>query len=262
MENSKKYSVVVIGSGNVAEAVALAVAECDGVELREVVARNRERGEAIAAMCATAWQGDFAQAAEADLYIIAVSDRAVAEVANTVRRAEGSTVVHTAGSVECSVLGEGSCGVLYPFQTFTAGRRVDFSQVPLFVEGSDAATTQKILHIAHLLSHRVYRADSSQRREVHLTGVMACNFVNALYAMAADRLREYADLPFDVLRPLIEQTAHNAIASEHPREVQTGPAVRGDFSVAERHTAMLQSEQQKQIYNLLTQYIWQTSKKI
>jgi predicted short-subunit dehydrogenase-like oxidoreductase (DUF2520 family) len=91
---------------------------------------------------------------------------------------------------------------------------------------------------------------------------LACNFVNALYAMAADRLSEHADLPFDVLRPLIEETACKAIEATHPRCVQTGPAVRGDFSVAERHTAMLQSELQKDIYKLLTQYIWQTSKKI
>lgn len=262
MINSKKYSVVVVGSGNVAEAVAQAVAECDALELREVVARNRERGEAIAAMCMTAWQGKLSEAAPADLYIIAVSDRAVGDVARELRRGEEATVVHTAGSVECQVLGESRCGVLYPFQTFTAGRKVDFSQVPLFVEGTDEATTQLILHVAHLLSHRVYRADSTQRREVHLTGVLACNFVNSLYAMAADRLQECAHLPFDVLRPLIEETARKAIASQHPRGVQTGPAVRGDFSVAERHCDMLQSDIERDIYKLLTQYIWQTSKKI
>ena len=43
-------SVVVVGSGNVAEAFALAVADCWGVELRQVVARNAERAAQIAAM--------------------------------------------------------------------------------------------------------------------------------------------------------------------------------------------------------------------
>ena len=262
MENRVIHSVVVVGSGNVAESVAIAVGECPALELRQVVARNAERAAQVAHLAGTEWCDDLGEAAPADLYIIAVSDRAVGEVAATLRRAEGSIVVHTAGSVECGVLGEELTGVLYPFQTFTAGRRVDFAAVPLFVEGADEATTVAIERVAKALSRRVYRASSAQRREVHLTGVLACNFVNALYAMAADRLGEHADLPFDVLRPLIEETARKAAEAEHPRRVQTGPAVRGDFSVAERHEAMLGSEREKEIYKLLTEYIWETSKRI
>lgn len=260
--SQNRYSVVVVGSGNVAESIAVAVGETPDLELRQVVARNQARAARVAELSGTAWCSDLGSAADADLYIIAVSDRAVGDVASALRRTEGSIVVHTAGSVECSVLGECRTGVLYPFQTFTAGRRVDFSQVPLFVEGSDEATTCAIERVAHLLSRRVYRATSAQRREVHLTGVLSCNFVNALYTMAADSLSERAALPFDVLRPLIEETARKAIESDDPRRVQTGPAVRGDFSVAERHMAMLGTEREKEIYKLLTEYIWETSKKI
>ncbi|MBO5878048.1 MAG: DUF2520 domain-containing protein [Alistipes sp.] len=257
-----RLGVVVVGSGNVAEAVAIAVGECPELELRQVVARNAERVAEVARLAGSGWCADLSQAADADLYIIAVSDRAVGEVALRLRRRVGSVVVHTAGSVEQSVLGDEGCGVLYPFQTFTAGRRVDFSAVPLFVEGVDEPTTLFVERVAKMLSRRVYRATSAVRREVHLTGVLSCNFVNSLYAMAADRLNEYADLPFDVLRPLIEETARKAVDANHPRRVQTGPAVRGDRSVAERHEAMLEGEKEKQIYKLLTEYIWQTSKKI
>lgn len=262
MENREIHSVVVVGSGNVAESIAIAVGECPVLELRQVVARNAERAAQVAQLAGTAWCGDLSEAARADLYIIAVSDRAVGEVAAALRRAEDSVVVHTAGSVERGVLGDRQTGVLYPFQTFTAGRRVDFSAVPLFIEGVDEATTAAIERVAKTLSRRVYRASSAQRREVHLTGVLACNFVNALYAMAADRLEECACLPFDVLRPLIAQTARKATEADHPRCVQTGPAVRGDFSVAERHEAMLRTEREKEIYKLLTEYIWETSKRI
>ena len=254
-------SVVVVGSGNVAEAVAIAVGECSQLDLCQVVARNADRAAEVARLAGTEWCADLSQAADADLYIIAVSDRAVSEVATALRRRAGSVVVHTAGSVEQSVLGDEGCGVLYPFQTFTAGRRVDFSAVPLFVEGVDEPTTLLVERVAHMLSRRVYRASSQLRREVHLTGVLSCNFVNALYAMATDRLQGEG-LSFDVLRPLIEQTARKAVEADHPRQVQTGPAVRGDRSVAERHEAMLTGEHEKQIYKLLTEYIWQTSKKI
>ena len=259
---SSKISVVVVGSGNVAEAVAIAVAECPTLDLHEVVARNADRATEVARLAGTEWCADLSQATDADLYIIAVSDRAVEDVAAKLRRREGSVVVHTAGSVEMEALGDGNRGVLYPFQTFTAGRRVDFTAVPLFVEGCDEDVTQAIEDVANLLSQRVYRANSKRRREIHLTGVLACNFVNALYSMATDLLDEREGLPFDVLRPLIEETAAKAINAEHPRNVQTGPAVRGDKAVAERHTAMLDDENQKELYKLLTDYIWQTSRKI
>ena len=263
MNNSTQpLSVVVVGSGNVAEAVAVAVADTWALELKQVVARNAERAAAIAELCRTEWCDDFKKCEDADFYIIAVSDRAVEEVASQLNRAESSIVVHTAGSVEMEALGEGARGVLYPFQTFTVGRKVDFSDVPLFVEGCSEEVTQRIEALAQALSRRVYRANSSRRREIHLAGVLACNFVNALYSMAADHINSTEALPFDVLRPLILETACKASDAAHPRHVQTGPAVRGDFAVAERHQKMLDSTQQKDIYKLLTDYIWQTSKKI
>lgn len=255
-------TVVVVGSGNVAESIAVAVADSFSLELVQVVARNEVRAEAVAQVAGCDWCADMSEAAEADIYIIAVSDRAVEEVAAALHRPENSIVVHTAGSIGMDALGDGGRGVLYPFQTFTAGRRVDFSVVPLFVEGSDEDTTQAIEYVANALSQRVYRATSKRRREIHLTGVFACNFVNALYTMATDLLDEREGLPFDVLRPLIEETAAKAVEATHPRHVQTGPAVRGDKAVAERHVAMLKEANQQEIYKLLTEYIWQTSRKI
>ncbi len=256
-------TISVVGSGNVAEAIALAVAQSEELQLKQIVARNPVRGDALAEMTGAEWCSDVSKAAEADLYIISVSDRAVGEVASRLPRRTDAIVAHTAGSVEMDVLGERARGVFYPFQTFTAGRRVDFQQVPLFVEGYDEPTTVELERVAHLLSHRVYRATSQRRREIHLTGVLACNFVNALYAMAADRLSEREGLPFDILRPLIEQTARKAVEADHPREVQTGPAVRGDKAVTARHCEMLSGDsREEEIYKLLTEYIWETSKKI
>ena len=257
------HSISVVGSGNVAEAIALAVAESEELHLKQIVARNPERGRVLAEMTGAEWCQDAGAAAEADLYIICVSDRAVGDVAATLPSCDSSIVVHTAGSVEMDVLGKRARGVFYPFQTFTAGRRVDFQLVPLFGEGCDEPTTVELERVAHLLSHRVYRATSQRRREIHLTGVLACNFVNALYAMAADRLSEREGLPFDILRPLIEQTARKAVEADHPREVQTGPAVRGDKAVTARHCEMLSGDsREEEIYKLLTEYIWETSKKI
>lgn len=262
MENNTIKNIVIAGSGNVAEAIALAVHDCPTLTLRQIVARNSERAQHIASLAECDWCDDLGRAADADLYIISVSDRAVEQVAQQLRRSEDSIVVHTAGSVAVEALGNKKSGVLYPFQTFTKGRRVDFSAIPLFVEGSDEATTELIEQVARTLSSRVWRATSECRRDIHLTGVLACNFVNSLYAMATGHLMERQGLPFDVLRPLIEETARKAIDSEHPATVQTGPAVRGDKEVSARHQQMLSDcERKQQIYKLLTEQIWETSKK-
>jgi predicted short-subunit dehydrogenase-like oxidoreductase (DUF2520 family) len=249
--------ITVIGSGNVAEALALNIAGAWGVELVEVVARNAERGEAIAmaAGCDFVEMGD--EVAQADLYIIAVSDRAVAEVAEAMELSEEAIVVHTAGSVELSTLGRGRRGVFYPFQTFTAGRAIDLSDVPIFIEGSDEATTAALEAFAEQLSSKVYRADSHRRREIHLSGVWACNFVNALYGVAADVLHEREGLSFEVLQPLILETAHKAAEAVHPAAVQTGPARRGDNEVMARHEAMLTDKPELQeIYRLISEEIY------
>lgn len=249
--------ITVIGSGNVAEALALNIAGAWGVELVEVVARNAERGEAIAmaAGCDYVEMGD--EVAQADLYIIAVSDRAVAEVAEAMELSEEAIVVHTAGSVELSALGKGRRGVFYPFQTFTAGRAIDLSDVPIFIEGSDEATTEALEAFAEQLSSKVYRAESRRRREIHLSGVWACNFVNALYGVAADVLHEREGLPFEVLQPLILETAHKAAEAVHPAAVQTGPARRGDSEVMARHEAMLTDKPELQeIYRLISEEIY------
>lgn len=249
--------ITVIGSGNVAEALALNIAGAWGVELVEVVARNAERGEAIAmaAGCDFVEMGD--EVAQADLYIIAVSDRAVAEVAEAMELSEEAIVVHTAGSVELSALGRGRRGVFYPFQTFTAGRAIDLSDVPIFIEGSDETTTAALEAFAEQLSSKVYRADSHRRREIHLSGVWACNFVNALYGVAADVLHEREGLSFEVLQPLILETAHKAAEAVHPAAVQTGPARRGDSEVMARHEAMLTDKPALQeIYRLISEEIY------
>ena len=267
--NDGTIRVVIAGSGNVAEALALAAAEREGIELAQIAARNAARAAEIAAAAGCAWTDDLARAAVADMYIIAVSDRAVGEVAEALRRSDGSTLVHTAGSVAIDVLraaaesARGGYGVLYPFQTFTAGRAIDMREVPIFIEGSDADAERRIGRVARLLSRSVERATSERRRAIHHAGGLGCHIVKALYGKAADNHAEPEGLPFDVLRPLVIETARKAADAAHPHNVQTGPAVRGDRAVAERHERMLESDPRaREIYRLLTDYIWETSRKI
>ena len=255
--------VVILGSGNVAEAYARTLSATPGVDLSQIMARNRERCEAVAMVAGCDWSIDPKELAEADIYIIAVSDRAVEHVAASHDFPEDAIVVHTAGSVPLSAIPrEGKRGILYPFQSFTVGRVKSLNEVPIFVEADNQVVTERLMAFARKVSSRVEYADSERRKKIHLAGVFVNNFTNHLYGIATE-IVESEDLSFDVLRPIISETASKAIAVGDPDVVQTGPAIRGDRVVTDRHIEMLRGDKVKQqIYKDITESIWETSKRI
>ncbi len=254
--------ITIIGSGNVAAQLAEALVR-QGAEVVQLYARRREVAEEIASPLGIEVASIPEELAEADLYLVALSDRAIGEVVAQLPLPEGAVVAHTAGSVEMDVLAPyPHRGVFYPFQTFTRGRKVEWSRVPILIEGSDSFAVDLLGRVASLLSCEVHRANGEKRRKLHLVGVFACNFVNALYGVGEELLHE-ADLSFDLLKPLIEETARKAVEASSPCQVQTGPAVRGDRAVQERHLEMLADDPNKQaIYQQISQLIWETSKRI
>ena len=254
----------IIGSGNVAEALARTLRSVAGVDLVQIFARNRERGMAVAAIGDCRWENDEEKLAQADIYIIAVSDRAVGDVASELHFPQEAIVVHTAGSVPMTVIPErgGKRGILYALQSFTKGRIIRLDDVPLFIEADSQETRDTLMTFARSISSQVEYADSEQRRHIHLAGVFVNNFTNHMYCIGAEVVDD-AGLSFDVLKPLIEETASKAIATDDPAEVQTGPAVRGDRVVTAKHIAMLKDDAVKQrIYKDITDSIWETSKKM
>lgn len=151
--------------------------------------------------------------------------------------------------------------VFYP-SDLHQGPRSGFSQIPVFLETDDEALRPELEAFARRLSRTVIWADSACRAKAHLAAVFACNFVNHMYAVA-ERIAGSAGLPFDVLKPLIAQTAAKALDAASPADVQTGPAVRNDTGTRARHCALLDDDLQlKNIYSIISNSIWETSKKI
>ena len=191
----------------------------------------------------------------ADIYVIAVKDSALQDVVcQATKGRDDQLFVHTAGSMALGIF-EGCCrhyGVLYPMQTFSKEQPVDFREIPLFVEATDAETLIKIRSFAESLSAHVYELSTADRRYLHLAAVFACNFVNHCYALAADVLAQKG-LPFDVLLPLIDETARK-VHHLHPRDAQTGPAVRGDQNVMQAQAALLDGRA-RTLYEQLSQSI-------
>jgi len=189
-----------------------------------------------------------------DLVIVAVKDDALPSVA---ARLEGcdKLVVHTAGSVPMGVIPCSRRGVFYPMQTFSKSRLVEFSDIPIFLETERPADMEMLEGLAASISRSVYHLDGEGRRRLHLAAVFACNFANHCYALSAEVLKG-AGLPFDVMLPLIDETARK-VHSLSPKEAQTGPAVRYDESVIARQEAMLEGTT-REIYHLMSKSIHDT----
>ncbi len=255
--------VVIIGGGNLAESVAVAIAASPKVELAQIYLRSKSRGEELTALTSTPHKIIGEPIESADIYLLAVSDSAISELSQTINFPEGAVVAHTAGSTSIEAIDEGlNRAVFYPLQTFTKGRRVDFSKIPIFIEASNAEALEDLRELGEQLSDSVQCADSEQRRALHLSAVFVCNFVNAMF-IAGEEIVSSSALPFETLKPLIEECCAKAIDVGSPRKVQTGPAVRGDQTTMLRHCEMLQGrEDLKMIYQNISKYIWETSKRI
>ena len=248
--------IVVVGSGNVAESLAQAVAEAEGLHLVQIFARNEERGRRVAELAHTEWSNT--ELAEAELYLISVSDNAVAKVAESLPIPEGAVVAHTAGCCTLESLApHHHRAVFYPFQTFSAGRKVDFAKGFIFLEGATERALEVVEKAAHALTTNVLPANTARRAVIHLSGVFACNFANAMYANAAEILAKEG-LPFNIVAPVIEETAKKAVEILNPAQTQTGPARRGDTQTLNRHRAMLGEEGLKrEIYDKISEDIWE-----
>ena len=138
-------------------------------------------------------------------------------------------------------------------QTFSKEREVAFDNIPLFIEANSEADTDLLHHLAARLSGRVYRANSEQRKYLHLAAVFACNFTNHLYVLC-DRILQEHGLPFEAMLPLIRETA-DKVADMSPFDAQTGPAIRYDRNIIAKQEALLSDPTMREIYSLMSRSI-------
>jgi len=194
------------------------------------------------------------------IFIIAVSDSAVEEIASELVIPDDAIVVHTSGSLPLSKLGyvpTENIGVFYPLQTFTRGHEVDFSQVPLCIEAENSYAKNVLSDLASSLSKKVVQVSSQDRLILHLAAVFACNFTNHLLTISEQILQEN-HLPEDLLRPLIAETINKSL-SIGASNSQTGPAKRGDMETLDKHMQLLSDrEDLQEIYRTITQNIIDT----
>lgn len=244
-----------IGSGNVATHLAQAFYARNHI-IKHVWSRNMDhasqlatRVKAVPIDCLSRLSDD------ADVYIIAVSDDALPEVAKDVQ-VKGALVMHTSGATDADVLKGCSShyGVLWSPQTFVRTVAMEYGELPFCIEGCDNETEVLIADFAQSVSPHIYRTNLVQRRCLHLSAVFVNNFPNALYAVAQQLCSEH-DVPFEILYPLAIATTKN-LQQGDVRLRMTGPAVRGDLKTINAHREFLSNNKMVlELYDRLTNLV-------
>ena len=250
-----------MGAGRVAHHLAHVLSQHH--QIVQIYSRTLATAQTLAAQVkATATMNIEELSPEIDLVIIAVSDQAIASViANVHQQLPNVLIVHTSGSTDIEILAQihARAGVFYPLQTFSLERQINWSDTPIFVEAKSEDDLVLLAELANQLSTRVYSYTSAQRLSLHLAAVFACNFSNYCYDMAK-QIVDAQHVDFSLLYPLILETANKALHND-PKQMQTGPAMRGDQNILKMHEQMLQKAQRedlKNIYQLMSQQILQS----
>lgn len=248
--------IVLIGAGNLATHLGKAL-HAAGHDMIQVFSRTMQSAETLASLLDAEPLTDMAQVRDdADVYIFSVKDSALEQLISQLCGGEKKVFLHTAGSMPMSVFRGKALhyGVLYPMQTFSKQREVDFSIIPCFIEANDEFALKQIEGLAGQISHRVYQLSSEDRKYLHLSAVFACNFANHCYA-ASQKLLQQHGIPFDVMLPLIDETAAK-VHGMTPKEAQTGPAVRYDENVIGKQIQLLENQPYFQkIYDCMSKSI-------
>lgn len=243
-----------VGSGNVATHFATAF-KAAGHTIEQIFSRNIEHAQILAEKVNAQPIDKFEQLNVADIYVLAIGDDALYEVANELKLK--GMVVHTSGSTPMSVLKPISehCGVMYAPQSFVKSVEMKYEHLPFCLEANDEAGMKMVKELAKSVSDRIYELNSEQRRKLHLASVIVNNFGNALNAMA-QQMMQREDIPFELLFPLIEMTTQKIYHQGSLWELQTGPAVRGDQKTIDAHRKLLaDNKEMLQLYDLMTELI-------
>lgn len=247
-------SVILLGAGNVATHLFNALDKADTITINQWFNRSIESLQSY--KNSVDITDDLSQLKEADVYIIAVSDDAVAHL-STQLPFENRLVVHTSGTVNIHDLDKKNRrGVFYPLQTFSKQAELDFANVPICIEALDKSDRKTLKILANAIGSKSHKVNTNQRKALHLAAVFVNNFTNQLYRIGHE-ITEEQGVEFNILKPLILETAKK-VQNFSPYMAQTGPAKRSDKKTIEKHLELLKNEQHKAIYRLLTTSIQQT----
>ncbi len=250
-----QFNISFAGAGRVAGALCREM-YLKGHNIELIVSESEKNGYSLAGSCKAHWSPYLTFPDTTNIIIVAVPDSRLKNVLEKIKCRPGTLVVHTAGSIGMDVFPEQITrkGIFYPLQTFSRERKIIFRDLPFFLESSDKQSDITLKIIAESIGAKAHFTDTEHRRMLHLAAVFVCNFTNHMLT-AGKEVAIKAGFPFEVLKPLIEETFLKAI-DNGPENSQTGPAVRNDQNTIEKHLELLSfSNELKRLYSEITHSI-------
>lgn len=248
---------VIIGSGNVAFHLSKAFYNA-GINIIQIAARNQEEGIQLAKKINSEYVSLENIDTNADLYLLAIKDDAIQSVAKMLygKIKEDAIIVHTSGSTSIAILEKyfENVGCLYPLQTFSKQKNIELSAVPFFITANLISVEKQLVDFLSVISKNVSIINDNQRLSIHIAAVFVCNFTNHMLSIGSEILHHHL-LNFEIMKPLINETIEKALQFD-PVEMQTGPAVREDKLVMEKHIDFLKMNPNYQkIYQVVSESI-------
>ncbi len=250
--------ISILGTGNVGTQLAKGL-ETAGHSIIEIYSRHLA---AASNLCIKLYEAepttslDFSKS-KAQIFILCVSDDAIALLAKKIKLPPQGILVHTSGTVSMAALGSQGHGVFYPLQTISKSKKTNWAQVPICLESKNEEVKLVLIALGHSLSQKVYSIDYEQRKALHVAAVFACNFTNHLLKIAKD-ITETEGMKFEMLHSLVQETVSKAFTLS-PEEGQTGPAIRKDNKTLNEHRLFLNhNDTLTQFYNLFSESIRET----
>jgi predicted short-subunit dehydrogenase-like oxidoreductase (DUF2520 family) len=233
-----RYNISFVGAGRVAEALCMALYNA-GMSIRQIVSETETNGSKLARRCKAVWSPELLFTNKTNVIIVSVPDHRLSDVLSMIVCRKNTIVAHTAGSFGLEVFPPHitRTGVLYPLQTFSKGRKVNFTNLPFFIEASDTNTLNVLKNLSEYPGGIAHIADTEHRRLLHLAAVFVCNFTNHML-FAGEKVSTRAGISFEVLEPLLKETISKAIENG-PGQSQTGPAMRHDMNTVKKHLELL-----------------------
>ncbi|OFX19899.1 MAG: hypothetical protein A2033_00440 [Bacteroidetes bacterium GWA2_31_9] len=239
MTISKKQKIVYIGAGNVAFHFANTLSK--HFEIIQIYSRNIDNAKFLSSKINCSYTNNISEIAKnADIYFISLKDDIIEDVLKKLNF-KMPLSIHTSGSTDINILKNYSenFGVIYPLQTFSKQSELDLSEIPLFIEANNNFSLLSIKQIAENISQKTYNCSSENRQLLHIAGVFTNNFTNHLFSLS-NKILKNTGYEFDVLKPLISETLSKAIKLG-PDKSQTGPAIRNDKNIINKHLEILEN---------------------
>jgi len=261
-----KSQIAIVGPGRLGGALSLALTEA-GYRVSEVISRNtpdsRKRAQEIARAIGSVATTPKTSKLDSHLIWLCVPDREISAVARALSHSvgwKGKIAFHSSGALasdELDLLRRRGAAVasVHPMMTFVRGSIPSLKGVAFALEG-DAKAIRLARKITRDLGGDAFSISKTNKIAYHAWGGFSSPLLVAML-VTAERVANAAGLSAaqarKIMLPIVRQTLANYSALG-PAGAFSGPIVRGDVPVVQKHLRTLQKiPRAKEVYGALAQ---------